>query len=165
MRKSVKSAVVMGLTAMSLSLPSWAAAADYRIVENGSDPVLGLAKDSGVELLTQDGHQFKDLNRNGKLDKYEDWRLSAQKRAEDLSQKLSIDQIAGLMLYSMHQKDLKADINDAQKKMLKEDNVRTVLNADTAASPSLRELLANLKNLRSGVNKTGGTTLSKWTAE
>ena len=39
MRKSVKSAVVMGLTAMSLSLPSWAAAADYRIVENGSDPV------------------------------------------------------------------------------------------------------------------------------
>lgn len=31
MRKSVKSAVVMGLTAMSLSLPSWAAAADYRI--------------------------------------------------------------------------------------------------------------------------------------
>ena len=137
MKKSVKTAIAMGLTAMSLSLPGWAAAADYRMVENGNDPVLGLAKDSGVELLTQDGHRFKDLNRNGKLDKYEDWRLSAQKRAEDLSQKLSIDQIAGLMLYSMHQKDLKAEITAAQKKMLKEDNVRTVLNADTAASPTL----------------------------
>ncbi len=35
-------------------------------------------------IITVDGLQFKDLNGNGKLDPYEDWRLSADERADDL---------------------------------------------------------------------------------
>ena len=46
---------------------------------------------------------FKDLNKNGRLDIYEDWRLPVDKRAADLASKMTIDQIAGLMLYSLHQ--------------------------------------------------------------
>lgn len=92
---------------------------------------------------------FKDLNRNGKLDKYEDWRLSVEERAKDLATKMTIEQIAGLMLYSGHQavpanpKGLGAgtyngkpfpesganasDITDQQRKFLTEDNLRHVL--------------------------------------
>ena len=54
--------------------------------------------------MTIDRFAFKDLNNNGKLDPYEDWRLSVDERASDLSSKMSIEQIAGLMLYSSHQR-------------------------------------------------------------
>jgi beta-glucosidase len=52
-----------------------------------------------VPLLTVDGLTFKDLNRNGKLDPYEDWRLPAEVRAADLVQKLSLEELAGLMVH------------------------------------------------------------------
>ena len=106
----------------------------YELVENMNGPELGYSKNSGVKLLIVDGKVFKDMNRNGKLDKFEDWCLTPQQRAEDLAQQISIDQIAGLMLYSMHQRNLQPELNDAQKQMLSQDNVRTVLNADTGAS-------------------------------
>ena len=32
--------------------------------------------ESGVQLLYDKGYAFKDLNRNGELDVYEDWRKS-----------------------------------------------------------------------------------------
>ena len=53
-----------------------------------------------MKLLSIDGFAFKDLNRNDSLDVYEDWRRSPQKRAADLAAQLSIEEIAGLMLYS-----------------------------------------------------------------
>ena len=54
-------------------------------------------------LIEQDGLFFKDLSRDGKLDKYEDWRLSPEERAKDLASKMTVEQMAGLMLYSRHQ--------------------------------------------------------------
>ena len=73
------------------------------IVTNKGGQTLGYSTTSGVKIITVNGFAFKDLNKNGKLDKYEDWRLSFDERAKDLASKLSIDQIAGLMLYSRHQ--------------------------------------------------------------
>lgn len=46
---------------------------------------------------------FKDLAKTGELLPYEDWRLSDEERAADLAGRLSIEEIAGLMLYSPHQ--------------------------------------------------------------
>jgi beta-glucosidase len=34
-----------------------------------------------VPLITVDGLRFRDLNRDGKLEPYEDWRIPAQQRA------------------------------------------------------------------------------------
>ncbi len=51
-----------------------------------------------VKILDQDGYQFKDLNKNGELDRYEDWRLSADERSGDLLSKMSVDEKAGFML-------------------------------------------------------------------
>ena len=106
----------------------------YLLVENKGGAELGLQANSGVKLLTVDGKAFKDMNRNGKLDRYEDWRLTPQQRAEDLAKQLSTEDIAGLMLYSMHQRNLQPQLTEEQKKMLSADHVRTVLNADAAAS-------------------------------
>ena len=50
-----------------------------------------------------DGYAFKNLSGCDGLLPYEDWRLSAQERAKDLAKRLSVEQIAGLMLWSPHQ--------------------------------------------------------------
>ena len=41
---------------------------------------------------------FKDLNRNGKLDPYEDWRLSPAQRAKDLLGRMTLEEKAGTMV-------------------------------------------------------------------
>ncbi|WP_106769212.1 glycoside hydrolase family 3 protein [Paenibacillus faecalis] len=76
---------------------------NIRYVHNPGGPKLGYSPESGVTIIEQDGLLFKDLSRDGKLDRYEDWRLPAKERAKDLASKMTIEQIAGLMLYSRHQ--------------------------------------------------------------
>ena len=75
---------------------------NYIEVTQKGGPTLGYSPESGVKLLTVDGYAFKDLNRNDSLDAYEDWRLTYEERAADLAAKLSLEEIAGLMLYSSH---------------------------------------------------------------
>src|ERR1700759_3456000 len=78
-------------------------AGQYVLVTNQGGQTLGYSPKSGVTILVVDGFAFKDLNKNGKLDKYEDWRLSSDERARDLAPKMRVEQIAGLMLYSRPQ--------------------------------------------------------------
>ena len=71
-------------------------------VKNGNaqlakQPVLGYRS---AAIITVDKLQFKDLNRNGKLDPYEDWRLSYNIRANDLLKKMSVEDKVGFMLIS-----------------------------------------------------------------
>lgn len=50
-----------------------------------------------VPLLREGVKSFKDHNRNGVLDPYEDWRLSPEERAADLAAKLPPAYLSGLM--------------------------------------------------------------------
>ncbi len=110
---------------------------------------LGYNTHSGVKIIIKDGLPFKDLNKNGALDPYEDWRLPVSERAKDLASKMTVDEIAGLMLYSGHQaipvaaggfsrgtyrgkifaeSDAKPyDLSDQQIAFLTKDNLRHVL--------------------------------------
>ncbi len=51
-------------------------------------------------LLHLDGLSFRDLDHNGVLDAYEDWRLPAQVRTQDLVQRMSLEEKIGLMMHS-----------------------------------------------------------------
>ncbi len=53
-----------------------------------------------VSIINKGGLQFKDLNKNGKLDKYEDWRLTPEQRAADLLGQMTIDEKVGFMIIS-----------------------------------------------------------------
>src|ERR1017187_9371986 len=48
-------------------------------------------------LLKINNLTFKDLNRNGSLDPYEDWRLPVEKRVADLLSRMTMEEKAGLM--------------------------------------------------------------------
>lgn len=136
--------------------------AEYRVVKNPNGPDIGTA---GARLLEVDGLFFKDLAGTGELLPYEDWRLSPEERARDLASRLTIEEIAGLMLYSPHQmvpaqpggpfpgtyggKSLAESgcepwaLTDQQKKFMEKDHVRHVLaavldNAETTAQWSNR---------------------------
>ena len=50
------------------------------------------------KIIEVDGLQFKDLNNDGKLDPYEDWRLSPKERAENLVSLMNVDEKIGMML-------------------------------------------------------------------
>ena len=148
----------------------------YNLVTQTGGQTLGYSPTSGVKLITDKGYAFKDLNRNGKLDPYEDWRLAPKTRATDLAQQLSIEEIAGLMLYSAHQSIPAAsmggrgnaptyngkpfnesgakasDLSDAQKKFLSEDNLRAVLITRVQSPEVAAEWNNNVQAFVEGLN-------------
>ena len=54
------------------------------------------AKD--IPIITVNGRQFSDLNQNGKLDKYEDYRLPIADRIQDLISKMTNDEKANMLI-------------------------------------------------------------------
>lgn len=72
----------------------------YTLYHNENGATLGIAARS---VIQKDGYAFKDLEDTGELLPYEDWRLSADERARDLADRLTLEEIAGLMIYSPHQ--------------------------------------------------------------
>jgi beta-glucosidase len=152
MKKIVSSIIFFDLLLITtLHAQNWSEKTNGTIstVTNKGGQALGYSTASGVKLITVGGFAFKDLNKNGRLDKYEDWRLPFDVRAKDLASKMSVEQIAGLMLYSRHQpvpagargpfagtyngkvfaeSGAKAsDLSDQQKEFLNKDNLRHVL--------------------------------------
>jgi beta-glucosidase len=163
--KNLNQALGFGLVALLLFTfgcsPKWTETdkGSFKLVTNQGGQTLGYSPTSGVKILTVDGLAFKDLNKNGKLDPYEDWRLPADERAKNLASQMTVEQIAGLMLYSAHQsipsggggpfgastynsKPFKesgaksSDLSDQQKKFLTDDNLRHVL-ITTVESPAV----------------------------
>ena len=78
-------------------------AANIQSIKVNDQITLGYSIVSGVNIIYKDSLPFKDLNKNGVVDIYEDWRRNVVDRAKDLASKMSVEQIAGLMLYSRHQ--------------------------------------------------------------
>ena len=129
----------------------------FWLIRNPGGKDLAMAS---LRLKEADGFVFKNLSGETQLLPYEDWRLPCEARAKDLAARLSLEQIAGLMLWSPHQlvpfvpglpfkghydgKDFipgimdPAALTDEQKKFVSEENLRNFLlvtteSAETAA--------------------------------
>jgi beta-glucosidase len=106
----------------------------FVVVTNPGDaPVLSYGAGSGVELLSErvGGRTvaFKDMNANGTLDTWEDWRESPADRAAALAGELATEQLAGLMLYGTQEYSPADGLTAHQEQYLAESHVRSVLNA------------------------------------
>ena len=75
----------------------------YILFRNKDGQNIGISKFNTDGIIYKDGLFFKDHDHTGILNPYKDWRLESDIRANDLANKLSIEEIAGLMLYSSHQ--------------------------------------------------------------
>lgn len=145
----------------------------YSLLINRDGETLGYDPGSGVAIITDRGFAFKDLNKNGTLDPYEDWRLGVEARAADLVSQMSVEQMAGLMLYSAHQaipargrgrfgatyngKSFEesgadaADLSDAQVKFLTDDNLRHVLITSVESPATSARWNNNAQKLAEGI--------------
>lgn len=117
-----------------------------KFYRNNNGPIIGVNK---CGIIEKDGYYFRDLEGTGELLPYEDWRLDADTRTKDLVGRMSVREMAGLMMYSPHQLvpgrsfgpfqfsydgkqfdesgKLPYELNDQQKQFLKEDGIRHVL--------------------------------------
>ncbi len=117
----------------------------YVLVKQTCGPDLAFAQGSRVRIIERDGLAFKSFDGSDTLLPYCDWRLPAEQRAEDLASRMSIEEIAGLMLYSPQNRIPMATgdtyrgkawsesgekewaVSDGQRRFLLEDKVRHVL--------------------------------------
>lgn len=104
----------------------------YKLVRQTKGPTLGYSSASIMEI---DGYAFKDLNRNGALDIYEDWRRPVSERAADLASQMTIEEICGLMLYSSAVDADSGALSPKQKVYLGEDHIRHMLVRNVASPP------------------------------
>lgn len=87
---------IQRITSLALAgLLGWSALPAYA-EETYEQPELTARVKNIIEV---DGYQFKDLNDNGELDPYEDWRLSAEERADHLLSLMSAEQKAAQMVH------------------------------------------------------------------
>ena len=63
----------------------------YILYQNNGGAEIGTAKN---QIIEQDGYVFKNLAGEEKLLPYEDWRLSFEERANDLSERLSVHAVS-----------------------------------------------------------------------
>ena len=110
MKRLIAALCVIVLIVGILALPAFASPYDttytnygkVRLIENKNGLVLGYTPDTGVSILfdVDSGYYFKDLNKNGKLDPYEDWRLDIETRTADLLSQMPLTQKFALMAHS-----------------------------------------------------------------
>lgn len=176
MKKTVLlNALILMLGAQTYAQKKWIETpkGSYNLVQNKEGQTLGYSPKSGIKIIQVDGLAFKDLNKNGILDTYEDWRKPVAERAKDLATKMTVEQIAGLMLYSRHQavpaseagmfagtyngklfsqSGVKAsDLSDQQIAFLTNDNLRHVLMTSVQSPVIAAEWNNNIQALVEGI--------------
>lgn len=138
----------------------------YFEITNTDGPVLTMGH---LKVKNVDGLAFKNLSGMEELLPYEDWRLSPRERAEDLAKRLTVEEIAGLMLWSPHQMvpfrpgmpfkghydggDFvpgttdPAALTDEQKGFIRRENLRNILLVQTESAATAARWNNNLQYL------------------
>jgi beta-glucosidase len=94
---------IIGTTATGALLASFAlgsAVAAPAIAAPGDATQPELESAGSAPVITVDGLRFRDLDKDGALTPYEDWRLSADARATDLIGRMSPEEQAGLLMHA-----------------------------------------------------------------
>jgi len=84
---------------LALALGAGMAVTGSTPAQAGDRPAQPSLEARSVPLLQVHGRQFKDLDRNGRLDPYEDWRRSPDQRAHDLTGRMTLAEKAATMVH------------------------------------------------------------------
>jgi beta-glucosidase len=92
----IQRVIAATLAASTVALTPSVAHAQRAIAGRLKQPVI-VSRSS--QIIEQQGLRFRDLNGNGVLDPYEDWRLPASARAKDLVSRMTLEEKAGMMMH------------------------------------------------------------------
>ena len=117
----MKQRILLLLAASALAVP---------VAAKPAQPELGVRS---KPVITVDGRQFRDLNGNGRLDRYEDWRLPPERRAADLVQRMTLAEKAGMMLIATNNPDCGGGISERGRSLIDQQKLtRFILRAKVA---------------------------------
>ena len=89
-----------------------------------------------VELIYDDGLPFRDLNKNGEIDIYEDWRQPIEARVADLVSRMTMDEKAGMLMIDQLNADAGGQVPLLAGKLLFEEKMtRFILRNTVTSSP------------------------------
>lgn len=106
MKRKLSVILAAAMLASSFGMSAQARFTDYDQVNQaitviaGTDTQKELGYLDGVTtILEVDGLKFKDLNGNGQLDVYEDWRQDVDARVKDLYEQMTLEERPGLFYH------------------------------------------------------------------
>jgi beta-glucosidase len=106
-----KRVLLVGLLATACTTPLLAAAEHAK---------LGARAKS---IITLECLKFKDLNADGRLDAYEDWRVPVQKRAADPVCRMNLAEKAGMMLIATNNPDCDGGISERGRDLIDQQQI------------------------------------------
>lgn len=71
----------------------------HECIENEGGKTLSYDPNLGIQIIERDGYAFKDLNNNGELDPFEDWRNPMSVRIKDFSNRFALWQEEDCLYY------------------------------------------------------------------
>ncbi|WP_052427356.1 glycoside hydrolase family 3 protein [Neobacillus niacini] len=127
--KKIKKAAVLSAVALMLSslvIPN--ASADRGNENKAVVKTVPQLSVTSKDILTVKGKEYKDLNNNGKLDKYENWELPVNARVKDLVKQMTLEEKAGMMLISSHYMGNSRSCPDTVGSLTCEQDTETTIN-------------------------------------
>lgn len=106
-RKQVSMLLSFAMVLSAFSVPAFAAensviqqssSGFYYIAENGDQ--VRLSSKSADGFIEVDGLYFRDLDKDGELDVYEDWRVDQEERVQDLLSQMTDEEKAGSLIFA-----------------------------------------------------------------
>ena len=73
---------------------------NHECIENEGGKTLSYNPNLGIQIIEQDGFAFKDLDNNGTLDPFEDWRLPLTTRIQDFTARFVLWQEGDALYYT-----------------------------------------------------------------
>lgn len=144
---NMKNILITTITFLSLSVPQ-------ALIAQGTYAFQPEVRTHVVNILNADGLQFKDLNKNNKLDFCEDWRQPVEERIEDLISQMNLQEKIGMMLINTFNADAYGKIPMKGVEFLEDEKMTRFI---------FRNLVANEPN-RSVINRRGGAQISPYEA-
>ena len=94
-----------------------------------------------VNTLLMNNLQFKDLNKNNKLDAYEDWRLPVDQRVDGLMKQMTLQEKVGMMLINTMNAEAGGELSQHGVELIEDEKMtrfifRNVITNDPKPSPA-----------------------------
>lgn len=144
---------IAGVATLLVSEPAAAQGAGTQV------PVRARAK----RTLAVGGQLFKDLNANGRLDPYEDWRLPVRTRVTDLLGRMTLEEKAGMLLINTLNAEAGGRLSDRGAEMIQSERMtrfvfrNTVTPIPDAPAPAPAAVVAGVSGGgRGGAGRGGG---------